>query len=458
MQLSHALPAMSATFDEPNLVVSSGLIPAVGLAQRVGITDLADRLVTVPGPAGANAGAKVMSLVAGMTAGADSIDDLDVLRHGAMGRVFTGVKAPSTLGTFLRGFTFGHVRQLDAVAARTLIGLAEATDLLPGIDAGCVIDIDDTVKPVFGVGKQGSEFGYTRVRGLNAQLATISTAHGAPVIAATRLRRGARNSAAGAVRMIRDTITTARRCGATGPVLVRADSAYCSAAIITAISTAGARFSVGIGMNPNVRRAIAAIHEEAWTRITYPQAIPDPQTGELVAAAEVAEIAYTAFTSKPRSQQVTARLIVRRIPELNKAKLAGQDPLFPLFRYHAIFTDNPADLITAEAQHRGHAIIEQVIADLKHSALAHLPSGRFTANAAWLVAAAIAFNLTRALGVTAAGRLAKATTATVRAKIINIPARIARSARRLRLHLPANWLWATSWLRVWDHTMLPTTA
>mgnify|MGYP003409210465 FL=1 len=232
----------------------------------------------------------------------------------------------------------------------------------------------------------------------------------------------------------------------------------CDAAIITAISTAGARFSVGIGMNPNVRRAIAAIHEEAWTRITYPQAIPDPQTGELVAAAEVAEIAYTAFTSKPRSQQVTARLIVRRIPELNKAKLAGQDPLFPLFRYHAIFTDNPADLITAEAQHRGHAITEQVIADLKHSALAHLPSGRFTANAAWLVAAAIAFNLTRALGVTAAGRLAKATTATVRAKIINIPARIARSARRLRLHLPANWLWATSWLRVWDHTMLPTTA
>lgn len=458
MQLSHALPAMSATFDEPNLVVSSGLVPTVGLAQRVGIADLADRLVTVPGPAGANAGAKVMSLVAGMTAGADCIDDLDVLRHAAMGRVFTGVKAPSTIGTFLRGFTFGHVRQLDAVAARTLIGLTQATDLLPGIDAGCVIDIDDTVKPVFGVGKQGSEFGYTRVRGLNAQLATISTAHAAPVIAATRLRRGARNSAAGAVRMIRDTITTARRCGATGPVLVRADSAYCSAAIITAISTAGARFSVGIGMNPNVRRAIAAIHEEAWTRITYPQAIPDPQTGELVSAAEIAEITYTAFTSKPRSQQVTARLIVRRIPELNKTKLAGQDPLFPLFRYHAIFTDNPADLITAEAQHRGHAIIEQVIADLKHSALAHLPSGRFTANAAWLVAAAIAFNLTRALGVTAAGRLAKATTATVRAKIINIPARIARSARRLRLHLPANWLWATSWLRVWDHTMLPTTA
>ena len=458
MQLSHALPAMSATFDEPNLVVSSGLIPAVGLAHRVGIADLADGLVTVPGPAGANAGAKVMSLVAGMTAGADSIDDLDVLRHGAMGRVFTGIKAPSTIGTFLRGFTFGHVRQLDAVAARTLIALTQDTDLLPGIESGCVIDIDDTVKPVFGARKQGAQFGYTRVRGLNAQLATISTSASAPVIAATRLRRGARNSAAGAVRMIRDSLATAKRCGATGPVLVRSDSAYCSAAIIAAISKAGARFSTGIGMNPNVRRAIAAIDDAAWTRITYPQAIPDPDTGELVSAAEVAEISYTAFTSKPKAQQVSARLIVRRIPELNRAKLAGQDPLFPLYRYHAIFTDNPADLITAEAQHRGHAIIEQVIADLKNSALAHLPSGKFTANAAWLVAAAIAFNLTRAIGVTAAGRWAKAATATIRATIINIPARIARSARRVRLHLPSNWLWATSWLRVWNDTMTRATA
>ncbi len=458
MQLSHALPAMSATFDEPNLVVSSGLIPAVGLAHRVGIADLADGLVTVPGPAGANAGAKVMSLVAGMAAGADSIDDLDVLRHAAMGRVFTDIKAPSTIGTFLRGFTFGHVRQLDAVASRTLIGLAQATPVLPGIGSGCVIDIDDTVKPVFGARKQGSQFGYTKVRGLNAQLATISTDQAAPVIAATRLRRGSRNSAAGGVRMIRDTIATARRCGASGPILVRSDSAYCSAAIIAAISKAGARFSTGIGMNPNVRRAIAAIDDAAWTRITYPQAIPDPDTEELVSAAEVAEISYAAFTSKPKAQQVSARLIVRRIPELNRAKLAGQDPLFPLYRYHAIFTDNPADLITAEAQHRGHAIIEQVIADLKNSALAHLPSGKFTANAAWLVAAAIAFNLTRAIGVTAAGRWAKATTATIRATIINIPARIARSARRVRLHLPSNWLWATSWLRVWNDTMTRATA
>ena len=321
-----------------------------------------------------------------------------------------------------------------------------------------MIDIDDTVKPVFGAGKQAAEFGYTKVRGLNAQLATISTDTAAPVIAATRLRRGARASAAGAVRMLRDTITTARRCGATGPILVRSDSAYCTAAVIAAIHRTGARFSVGIGLNPVVRRAITAIDDGAWTRIQYPQAIWDRDTGELVSAAEIAEIRYTAFTSKPKGQQVTARLVVRRIPELNKTKLAGQDPLFPVFRYHAIFTDNPVDLVAAEATHRGHAVVEQVIADLKNSALAHVPSGRFTANAAWLVAAAIAFNLTRALGVTAAGRFTKATTATIRARIVNTPARIARSARRIRLHLPANWLWATSWLDTWDHTMTPATA
>lgn len=458
MQLCHSSATMSAAFDEPNLVVSAGLVPAIGLAQRVGVAALADGLVTVPGPAGANAGAKVMSLVAGMAAGADSIDDLGVLRHAGMGRLFTGIRAPSTIGTFLRAFTFGHVRQLDAVASRTLIGLAEHTAVLPGIDTGAVIDIDDTVKAVFGAAKQGAEFGYTKVRGLNAQLATISTARSAPMIAATRLRRGARASSSGARRMIRDSITLARRAGASGPILVRADSAYCSADIVAATTKAGAHYSIGIGMNPAVRRAIAAIDEDAWTRIQYPQAIPDPDTGELVSAAEIAETSYTAFTSKPKRHQITTRLIVRRVPELNKNKLAGQDPLFPLFRYHALITDNPADLVTAEATHRDHAIIEQVIADLKNSALAHLPSGKFNANAAWLVAAAIAFNLTRALGVTAGGRLARATTATIRARLINIPARIARSARRIRLHLPTNWLWATSWLNTWNATMNPANA
>ena len=447
MQLSHSPTRLSASFDEPNLLVSAGLVPAVRLAEKVGLPDLAEQHVT----AGSNAGAKVMSLVAGMAAGADSIDDLDVLRRAGAGRVFTGVRAPSTLGTFLRGFMFGHVRQLDAVAARALVGLSEHTPLLPGIGTDCLIDIDDTVKGVYGPGKQGAQFGYTKVRGLNAQLATISTADSAPVIAATRLRRGAAPSAHGAVRMIRDAISTARRCGADGTVLVRADSAYCSSAILQAVSKAGARFSVGMPLNSRVRAAIASIDEAGWTRIEYPWAIPDPDTGELISAAEIAEIPFTAFASKAKARQVTARLIVRRIPERNATKL--QDPLFPAYRYHALFTNNPAPLVQAESTHRGHAIIEQVIADLKNSALAHLPSGQFAANAAWLVCAAIAFNLTRALGVISGDTLTKATTATIRTRIINLPARIARSARRLRLRLPQDWTWQPHWQRLWTAVM-----
>ncbi len=447
MQLSHSSARCSASFDEPNLLVSAGLIPAVRLAQKVGLLELAEQHVS----AGANPGAKVMSLVAGMAAGADSIDDLDVLRRAGAGRVFTGVRAPSTLGTFLRGFSFGHVRQLDAVAARVLAGLADTAPLLPGIHDGCVIDIDDTVKPVFGPGKQGAQFGYTKIRGLNAQLATISTAEAAPVIAATRLRRGAAPCSHGAVRMIRDAIATARRCGASGHILVRADSAYCSSAILKAVSKTGARFSVAMPLNRRVQAAISTIDEVAWVRIEYPWAIPDPETGELISAAEIAEIPFTAFTSKPKAKHVSARLIVRRIPERNATKL--QDPLFPAWRYHALFTDNPDPLAAAESIHRGHAIVEQVIADLKNSALAHLPSGRFPANAAWLVCAAIAFNLTRALGVLAGGNLTKATTATIRTRLINVPARIARSARKLRLHLPRDWTWELHWQRLWTAVM-----
>jgi hypothetical protein len=191
MQLCHTPAGLSAVFDEPNLIASAGLVPAPGLADRIGLRELADEWLSVPGSRG-TAEAKVMSLVAGMLAGADSIDDMDLLRHGGMDRVFTGVRAPSTLGTFLRGFTFGYVRQFDAVASRALIGLAgEIPALLAGADGLVMLDVDDTVKPVFGAAKQGAEHGYTRVKGLNAQLATMSTTQAAPVIAAARLRRGA---------------------------------------------------------------------------------------------------------------------------------------------------------------------------------------------------------------------------------------------------------------------------
>jgi len=210
-------------FDDPNLVSCAGLAPVLTLAERAGLHELLDQRLTMRGPGAANAGVKLTALVAGMVAGADSIDDMDVLRHGATGRLFGGVRAPSTLGTFLRTFTFGHVRQLDAVAARTLAGLAARTPLLAGAAQIAYVDIDDTVKRTYGYAKQGAGYGYSGVKGLNALLATVSTPLAAPVIAGCRLRKGATNSARGASRLLADALVTARAAGASGLVIVRAD-------------------------------------------------------------------------------------------------------------------------------------------------------------------------------------------------------------------------------------------
>ena len=456
MQLSHTRAGMSAVFDDPNLIGCAGLVPVVGLCDRIGLRELASGWIKVPGLGRANAGAKVMSLVAGMVAGADCIDDLDVLRHGGMDKVFHDWRAPATLGQFLRSFTFGHVRQFDAVASRALINLAGEVPALIDRDADFVfLDVDDTVKATYGAGKQGARVGYTRVKGLNAQLVVASTASSAPVITATRLRHGAAVSAHGGVRIITDSIATTRRAGVRAQILVRGDSGYFQQANIAAITKTGAWFSIGARQDSAVRKAIAAIPEQAWVTIQYPNAIRDPDTGELISQAQVAETPYTAFTSKPKSKQVTARLIVRRVPERNTQKIqaAGQQGLFEVWRYHAVFTDNPAPLVTAEKTHRAHAIVENVIADLKASALAALPCTSHPANAAWLVAAAIAFNITRAIGITAGGQFTKAETATVRSKIIKTPARVSHSARRQRRHLPTRWPWATPWLNLWTAVM-----
>lgn len=452
MQLSHTRPVVSATFDDPNLVSAAGLVPLMALAEEAGLHTLGDEHLSVPTDKGANAGGKLAALVAGMAAGADSIEDMGVLRHGAMGKVFDRPYAPSTLGSFLRAFTFGHVRQADAVASRFTLALAERTDLLgQAEDTGTVlVDLDDTIIEVHGYAKQGAGFGYSGVRGLNALLATVTTEQAAPVIAAQRLRKGAVGSSRGAVRLATDALALVRRSHLTDrPVLLRADAAFYSAALVAAAVKAGAKVSITVRMDPAIKRAIAAIGEDAWTTIRYTDAIYDQATGTWVSRAEVAEIDYTAFTSRKKSEQVTGRLVVRRIPDLNPKAKDGQASLFDTFRFHAFFTTTPAaerDTVTADAVHRRHAIIENVHADLKASALAHLPSGIFTANATWLVAAAMAFNLTRAAAtLTGDTQLARATTPTIRRKLINLPARVASSARRLHLHLPRDWPWQHAW-------------
>jgi hypothetical protein len=445
---------VSAVFDDRNLVSCAGLVPVLRLVEAIGLPELVADRVSVAGTAGVNPVAKVVSIVAGMVAGADSIDDLDVLRHGGMARVFAGVRAPSTVGTFLRGFTFGHVRQLDAVAARVTARLARAAPLLPGAGQLAYVDVDDTMKATYGYAKQGAGYGYTHVKGLNALLATVSTPLAAPVIVSTRLRRGGVNSARGAPRLVADALRTAAAAGADpragSLVIVRADSAFYGHDVVATAQRGGARFSVTARLTPAVTRAITTIDESAWTPIRYPHAVPDPDTGELISDAEVAEVPFTAFTGRPRAEHVTARLIVRRVRRLNPSHVPpGQQELFPGHRHHAVFTDSPLPLVDAEAAHRQHAVVEQVIADLKHGPLAHLPSGRFTANAAWLVLATLAFNLTRAAATLAGAGHARATTATTRTRLINVPARLARSARRLTLHLPRDWPWQLPWQQFW---------
>jgi hypothetical protein len=464
MRLCHTTPVAAARFDEPNLVSAAGVVPVMRLAVDAGLGALAGSLLTVPTDKGANPGGKVAALVCGMVAGADSIDDMALLRHGAMTRLFDRTYAPSTLGSFLREFTFGHVRQLDAVAARFLAALAGRTDLLAGSEGMVLVDVDDSIIEVHGHAKQGASFGYTRARGLNMLLATASTQAAAPVVVAQRLRKGSCGSPRGAKRLVADAVKTVgslRPAGATGPVLVRADSAFYGSPTIGAAVRAGADVSVTVRMTPNIKAAIASIADDAWTTITYTDAIVDEDTGELISSAEVAEVGFTAFASGKKADRVPGRLVVRRIPDFNAPADPNQASLFELWRFHAFFTTTDPEVlntVAADKTHRGHAIIEQVHADLKNSALAHLPSGKFMANSAWLVLAVMAFNLTRAAGTLAGGRFSRATTGTIRRTLISVPARVASSARKLTLHLPRDWPWESQWTELFIRTCGPPRA
>lgn len=443
-------------FDDPNLVSSAGLVPVLALARSAGLTKLADEHLSVPTDKGANPGLKVSSLVAGMVAGADSIEDMSVLRHGGMGKVFTNAYAPSTLGSFLRSFTFGHVRQLDAVSGRFLAGLAARTAVVAGIGGQVMVDLDDTIIEVHGYAKQGSGYGYSGVRGLNAVLATVTTKDAAPVIVAQRLRKGSCGSPRGAKRLVTDALAMVRKLR-TGPngaqVLLRADSAFYGHNPVGAAVRSGAQVSVTVRLDPRVKAAIAAIPGDGWQAIEYTDAIFDQDNQVWISSAEVAEIPFTAFAAQKKANQIPGRLVVRRIPDLNHHP--GQATLFQTWRFHAFFTTGTLDTVAADKTHRGHAIIEQVHADLKNSALAHLPSGKFTANAAWLVLAVMAFNLTRASATLADPAMAKATTATIRRKLVHVPARIASSARRLTLHLPKAWPWENAWTTLFTGLCAP---
>jgi hypothetical protein len=346
----------------------------------------------------------------------------------------------------LRAFTHGHVQQLNAVLRRSLIALAERTPLLPGADEVVFVDLDSTHRQVYGYAKQGAAVG--RLAGkktLRPLLVTASTPLAAPVVVAVRMRRGKAADVRGAPRLLAEALVTVRAIAPTAKVVVRGDSKFYTADVVATAARYGAAVSLTTGSNPSVNATIAQIRDTAWRAIHYPNAFVDQDTGQLVCDAEVAETEYLAFSSKPKDKRVEGRLVVRRVKRLNSKAQPGQDWLFEVWRPHAVFVTSGFEMLRAESQHRAHAIIEQLIADAAASALAHLPSGSFPANATWAVLWAIAHNLSRAVGALAGVAHARATTATIRAHLINVPARLARGARRLTLHLPQRWPWEPAW-------------
>ncbi|ORU97761.1 IS1380 family transposase, partial [Mycolicibacterium fallax] len=454
---SHRFTTSSAVFDDEHLVSCAGLVPVMTLAQQSRLSVLLEQKVRFTceriKSGAANPSPKLTTLIAGMCAGADSIDDLDIVRSGGMKTLFDGVYASSTIGTLLREFTFGHTRQLESVLREHLAALCSRVDLIPGADVRAFVDIDSLLRPVFGHAKQGASYGHTKIagkqilrKGLSPLVATISTDSGAPVIAGARLRAGKTNSGKGAAQMIAQAVATARAAGVTGQILVRGDSAYGNSTVATACRRAGARFSLVLTKSTAVAAAIDSIDNNAWIPVNYPGAVRDPDTGGWISDAEVAETTYTAFSST--DHPVTARLIVRRVKDARYP-----DALFPVWRYHPFFTDTDEPIDAADITHRRHAIIETVFADLIDGPLAHMPSGRFGANSAWILCAAIAHNLLRAAGVLAGATNAVARGSTLRRRIVNIPARLARPQRRPTLHLPSHWPWASTWTTLWRNTI-----
>ena len=441
MQASHDLAGVAVSFDETNLVPCAGLLPAAALAQRMDVAGLVDERLTLPRH-GANGGVKAMTVIGSMLAGGDSIDDTSLLRSGALPRLFDLSRAPSTIGTWLRDFRWHNVRQLDAVS-RELLARQWAAGAGPAdLSAPLTFDLDSTIVAVFGRGKQGADFGYTKIRGYHPQLATIAETG---QVAFCRLRGGAAGAARGAKSFLTETISRIRAAGATGELTVRADSAFYSKAVLGTAKKFGVRFSITARQDKRIRAAIEAIDESAWTPIPYWLSTPE------VSGADVAETNYVCFAGTRHA--VEARLIVRRVRPTPGSQLA----LFTTWDYHAFVTDRTGDIHHLEADHRRHAVVEQSIAELKSAGLAHLPSSKFMANAAWLALAVMAHNLGRAVALLAGGNLQRATATTLRRALFTMPGRLITSGRRRRLRLPEHWPWAEAFTTALDAiTAIPT--
>jgi len=413
------LDGLQVKFDDERVVSDAGVMLVAMVAERLGIEALAGQLVRLRRgrPGAANAGRKVMALVFAMVLGADSIDDCDVLRAGRTRRLLGGwLPAPSTLGTFLRAFTFGHVRQLDALLGQALERAWKA-GAGPG-EERLVVDVDSFVGEVCGRLKQGAGYGYTKLLGYHPILATRADTREALHI---RLRKGSANTQRGMLRFCEELIARVDRAGASGVKLLRADSGFWNTKVFEYLEKMGWEYSIGVRMIKTVRAAVEAIDEDAWQRIDYTQG------GE-------AQIAETVYGER--------RLIVRRT-----RLLGAQAELWPDWRHFAFITNRTDTLAVVEAEHRDHAVVEQVIADLKDQALAHFPSGEFHANGAWTVLAALAHNLLRWTQLLGLPDTTVRAARTLRRRLLAVPGRLTRHARGWTLHLPARWPWHGDYIR-----------
>jgi hypothetical protein len=425
------LDGVQVKFDDERVVCDAGIAVVATLALRLGIEALAVDLVRLrrDRPGAANAGRKVMALIYAMVLGADSIDDTGVLRAGRTGRLLGGwLPAPSTLGTFLRAFTFGHVRQLDALLGRS-IERAWKAGAGPGADR-LVIDVDSFVGEVCGRLKQGAAYGYTHLLGYHPILATRADTRETLHI---RLRKGSANTQKAIKRFTDELIARVDRAGASGVKLLRADSGFWNTKVFERLEKAGWQYSIGVRMIKTVRAAVEAIDEDAWQRIAY------PDDGE-------AQIAETVYGDR--------RLIVRRT-----RLLGAQAELWPDWRHFCLITNRDEDITVVEAEHREHAVVEQVIADLKDQALAHFPSGHFHANGAWTVLAALAHNMLRWTQLLGLPNTTIRAARTLRRRLLQVPGRLTRHARGWTLHLPARWPWHGDYINALNRIRgLPATA
>lgn len=442
MSKSCTLDRIDVRADDDNGVSDAGLLVPATLGHRLGLGTLLDEHLTVPGSAGANPKRKCLSVIHSLLAGGDCIEDVNALRAGSTGAVLGhGVAASSTVGTFLRAFGFCHARQLDAVTRR-LLARAVAAGAHPGLCESVTVDIDSTLCETYGLAKDGAR-GVMRTgrRGYHPLLAVIAGTPGiAGVVAHARLRRGRSSDATSAPLFIKETINRLRDAGAAGEIVLRADSGFYLADVVTACRKAEVRFSITARMiGPGLRNKIAAIEESEWTPIDY-----------FLPGAGVAEFTFTPFATGPRGRVLSergeihpVRMIVRRTPITDAQAInRGQDPLFPIYDYHPMITDRTGDIVEVEADHRRHAEVERTIRDLKHDmGLNHFPTKSFGGNAAWLILNTIAHNLTRwttRLGL----QIGPVMTKKVRRRIYNVTGRLVRTGRRLLLRLPSRWPWA----------------